>query len=125
MAHFAKLDENNIVKQVVVVDNSIATDEAAGITFLQTLYGTKFTWKQTSYNQGFRKNFAGIDFIYDSSRDAFIERQTYPSWVLNESTCRYDPPHAYPGGPSGDGKKYKWSEEAYQANNENGWSEID
>ena len=62
MAHFAKLDENNIVRQVVVVADSVATDEAAGIAFLESLYGTKFNWKQTSYNESFRKNYAGIGY---------------------------------------------------------------
>ena len=104
MAHFAKLGIGNKVLQVVVVSNDVATNEQAGINFLNNLYGTNDIWKQTSYNSNFRKNFAGINFIYDESRDAFIEPQPYPSWTLNEDTCRYDPPIEKPEG------NYVWNE---------------
>ena len=124
MAHFAKLDENNIVKAVVVVSNDVATDEATGIAFLQNLTVWQ-SWKQTSYNNNIRKNFAGREFTYDEGRDAFIEPKPFQSWVLNESTCRYNPPIAYPGGTGGDGKRYDWNEENHQADNTTGWVEID
>jgi hypothetical protein len=60
MAHFAKIGNDNIVERVEVVSNNVATDEQAGITFLQNLYNDTATWKQTSYNNNIRKNFAGI-----------------------------------------------------------------
>ena len=130
MAHFAKLDENNIVQNVVVVHNNVATTEQAGVDFLNDLYKTSDNWKQTSYNTRagehvlggtpFRKNYAGRGFTYDETRDAFIPPQPFPSWTLNETTCLWDAPVAYPD----DGKKYKWNEEAYQADNTQGWDEI-
>jgi|TARA_B100001093_G_scaffold471573_1_gene493962 hypothetical protein len=107
MAHFAKIDENNIVVQVVVVSNDVATDEQAGITFLQNLYKNTATWKQTSYNNNIRKNFAGIGYTYDSSKDAFISAQPYSSWTLNNDTCRWEAPVAYPD----DDKQYRWNED--------------
>tara|TARA_R100000388_G_C7093544_1_gene88818 strand:+ start:134 stop:478 length:345 start_codon:yes stop_codon:yes gene_type:complete len=106
MAHFAKLGSGNIVLTVEVVSNDIATTEQAGADFLNNLYGTRDVWKQTSYNGNMRKNFAGIGFKYDQARDAFIEPKPFDSWVLNEETCKYDPPIAYPN----DGQNYRWSE---------------
>jgi hypothetical protein len=109
MAHFAKI-EDNLVTQVIVVDNSDILDEsnneseALGIKICQDLLGG--TWVQTSYNGNIRKNYAGIGYTYDSSRDAFIEPIPYPSWVLNETTCKYEAPIAYPS----DGKHYGWNE---------------
>ena len=105
MAHFAKLNEINKVIRVHVVHNDVATSEQAGIDFLNQLHGFGW-WKQTSYNGNFRKNYAGIDYLYDKKRDAFIPPQNFPSWVLNETTCRWDPPVALPD----DGKRYKWNE---------------
>ena len=110
MAHFAKLGKGNKVLSVEVVHNDIATSEQAGVDFLNNLYGTRDVWKQTSYNGNMRKNFAGIGFKYDQARDAFIEPKPFGSWILNEETCRYDPPIAYPS----DGKIYFWNEETKQ-----------
>jgi len=107
MAHFAKLDENNIVKQVVVVSNDIATTEEKGIEFLNNLYRKTGNWKQTSYNNNIRKNFAGIGYTYDEERDAFIQPKPFSSWIFNEETCRWGAPVAYPD----DGKHYTWNEE--------------
>ena len=104
MAHFAKLGIGNKVLKVAVVSNDVATSEQAGIDFLNNLYKTNDVWKQTSYNNNFRKNYAGKNFTYDESRDAFIEPQPYPSWILNEDTCRYDPPIEQPEG------NYVWHE---------------
>ena len=115
MAHFAKIDDNNIVKQVEVVSNDIATSEQAGVDFLNKLYGTEDVWKQTSYNKTIRKNFAGIGFTYDETRDAFIPLKPFTSWTLNETTCRWEAPVAYPD----DGKLYLWNEE-----NER-WDEVE
>lgn len=110
MAHFAQLDENNVVLQVIVIHNNElmgggVESEAKGIEFCQSLFpGTN--WKQTSYNGKMRKNYAGIGFTYDATRDAFIAPQPFPSWMLNESTCGWQPPTPYPT----DGKRYRWDE---------------
>jgi hypothetical protein len=121
MAHFAKLDENNIVTTVNVVhNNELLVDgienEQKGIDFLNTFFNTNNNWKQTSYNTrggvhklggtSFRKNYAGIGHTYDADRDAFIAPQPYPSWTLNDDTCLWDPPVAYPD----DGQIYEWNE---------------
>ena len=111
MAHFAELDENNIVKQVIVVHNNELLDESGieseqkGIDFCTNLFGSR--WVQTSYNGNFRKNFAGSGYLYDSIRDAFVAPQPYPSWVFDEQTCRWEAPVAYPM----DGALYIWNEE--------------
>ena len=109
MAHFAKI-ENDVVVQVIVVDNKDTADangvekEYIGAAFCERLLGG--TWKQTSYNGNFRKNYAGLGYTYDSVRDAFIPPQPYPSWVLNESTCLWQAPIARPD----DEKLYRWDE---------------
>ncbi len=120
MAHFAKLGAGNIVLSVHVVSNDVATTEQAGIDFLNNLYNNRDVWKQTSYNTKagvhlnggtpFRKNYAGVGDTYDQSRDAFIPPKPYNSWVLNETTCRWEAPIAYPD----DGKIYLWNEETQQ-----------
>ena len=109
MAHFAELDADNIVLRVLVVNNEVITEngeekEQLGVDFLANLYGG--TWKQTSYNKNFRKNYTGKDFTYDQTKDAFICPQPYPSWVLNEDTCRWDSPIPRPD----DDKRYIWDE---------------
>jgi len=110
MAHFAKI-ENNIVTQVIVVNNEDIIDEqgneseALGIQLCKELLGGE--WRQTSYNNSFRKKYAGIGDTYDSTRDAFISPQPYPSWVLDENTCRWESPVPYPN----DGNMYIWNEE--------------
>jgi hypothetical protein len=106
MAHFAKLGVGNIIKRVEVVSNDIATTEQAGVDFLNNLYNTRDVWKQTSYNGNIRKNFAGVGFIYDQTRDAFIAPKPFNSWILNEDTCRWEAPVAYPD----DGERYTWNE---------------
>tara|TARA_E500000178_G_C16876783_1_gene687028 strand:+ start:687 stop:1034 length:348 start_codon:yes stop_codon:yes gene_type:complete len=106
MAHFAKLGTGNIVERVEVVSNDIATTEQAGVDFLNNLYNTRDVWKQTSYNNNIRKNFAGIGYQYDQTRDAFISPKPYPSWTLNETTCQWEAPVAYPD----DDNNYSWNE---------------
>ena len=106
MAHFALLDENNIVLRVDVVSNNICQNEAEGVAFLQSLYGNDKVFKQTSYNGNMRKNYAGIGYAYDAVRDAFIPPQPYPSWVLSEESCLWDAPSKIPD----DGEKYEWNE---------------
>ena len=112
MAHFAELDANNVVLRVLVVNDSDTVDadnveqEQIGIVFLQNLVGG--TWAQTSYNNRIRKNYAGIGYAYDQTRDAFIPpKPAFASWVLDEETCRWTPPIPYPT----DGKQYTWDEE--------------
>jgi len=121
MAHFAKLDESNIVIYVTV-----ARDEDDGQEDVLSAR-TGDVYKQTSYNTfagvhklggtPLRKNFAGLGYIYDEDRDAFIPPKPHPSWVLNETTCQWDAPIDYPT----DGNTYYWNEDVYQANNTEGW----
>ena len=112
MAHFAELNESNVVTQVLVVANAELLDggtesEAKGIDFLESLYGHR-NWKQTSYNGNRRKNYAGIGFTYDAGRDAFIPPQPFASWTLDEATCRWVSPVPMPE----DGGPYRWDEDA-------------
>lgn len=112
MAHFAKLDQNNVVTEVHVVNNIelLSVDgsesEVMGVAFLISWSGGYTNWKQTSYNGKIRKNYAGIGYTYDSQRDAFIPPQPFASWVLNEETCLWDAPVAMPS----DGLQYTWEE---------------
>ena len=100
MAHFAELDTDNIVLRVIVVNNEITHDEndieheSLGITFCEDLLGG--TWIQTSYNSNMRKQYAGIDYKYDSTNDVFISTKPYPSWTL-DSNYDWEAPVAYPG----------------------------
>ena len=115
MAHFAEINEENIVTRVLVVDNS---EEDNGQVFLAETLGLGGTWLKTSYNtQGgvhsnggtpFRKNYAGIGYTYDSGRDAFIPPKPYASWVLNEDKCLWDAPTPM---PVEEGKMFRWVEE--------------
>ena len=121
MASFAKIGLNNKVIEVLSVHNNVLKDsngieqEVNGIDFLTKLTGWAI-WKQTSYNTiggvhtkngtPFRKNHAGIGYIYDEDRDAFIPKKIYNSWILNEQTCIWEAPVAKPN----DGKKYNWNE---------------
>ena len=106
MAYFAQLDKDNKVIDIQVVNDDVAVTEAAGVEFLTQLFGGNGWWKQTYIDGGSRKNYAGIGDTYDGSRDAFIPPQNYPSWTLNDSTCKWDPPTPYPD----DGKAYEWNE---------------
>jgi len=118
MAHFAKLGTGNKVQKVIVVSNDVATTEQAGVDFINNLYNTNDIWKQTSFNtrggkhysvnangdmvesedqsKAFRKNFAGINYKYDQTKDAFIAPKPYNSWTLDETTCMWQPPVAKP-----------------------------
>lgn len=119
MAHFAKLNDENIVIAVHVVNNQVilkadgTESELKGKQFLNSLHGTA-KWVQTSYNGTFRKNYAGLGFTYDSERDAFIAQKPFNSWILNEDTCRWESPIPYPS----DGKLYTWNEESLN------WEEL-
>jgi len=111
MATFAKLGLNNKVIEVLSVHNNELLDsngveqEVNGIDFLTKLTGYP-VWKQTSYNNNIRKNHAGIGYTYDEDRDAFIAPKPYASWILNEDTCRWEAPVAYPD----DNNRYTWNE---------------
>ena len=110
MAHFAQLDANNVVTQVVVVDNKDTSDasgvekEHIGAAYLERILGG--TWKQTSYNGNKRKNYAGAGYTFDAARDAFIPPKPFTSWVLNETTCQWEAPTPMPT----DGQMYSWDE---------------
>ena len=106
MAHFAKLGVGNIVETVIVVSNDIATTEQAGVDFVNTLYKTRDVWKQTSYNGNIRKNYAGVGYTYDQTRDAFIPPKPFNSWILNETTCLWEAPVALPDTEN----RYNWNE---------------
>jgi len=111
MASFAKIGLNNKVIEVLSVNNEVLKDsngveqEVNGIDFLTKLTGWAI-WKQTSYNGNIRKNYAGIGMTYDEDRDAFIAPKPFNSWVLNEDTCRWEPPVVHPN----DGQNYNWNE---------------
>ena len=111
MAIFAKIGLNSKVIEVLSVHNDVLKDadgaeqEVLGVDFLTKLSGWAI-WKQTSYNNNIRKNYAGIGFEYDEVRDAFIPPKPYPSWTLDEGTCHWNPPVAHPD----DGKDYDWNE---------------
>jgi len=116
MAHFAKIDSNNIVTNVIRVADGDLLDadgnesEQVGKDFLYSLFGEE-GWVQTSYNSTIRKNYAGVGFKYDSSKDAFIPpKPAYDSWTLNETTCQWEAPVAHPM----DGNLYNWDEENQQ-----------
>jgi len=110
MAHFAKLGVGNIVEQVIVISNDVAITEEAGLDFINKLYNTRDVWKQTSYNNNFRKNFAGIGYHYDQTRDSFIPPKPYHSWILNEETCRWESPIARPEEELEENQYYYWNE---------------
>ena len=112
MAHFAKLDDNNIVIDVNVVNNSDIQDlaypasEPVGIAFLTEWSGGYTKWKQTSYNKNFRGNFAGIGYVYDTTNDVFYAPQPFPSWTLNTTNWTWQSPIPYPN----DENRYSWDE---------------
>ena len=91
-----------MVVKVEVVVNEVITDgdgveqEQLGVDFLNSTYNTNSWYKQASYNATFRKNYPCKGYFYDAGRDAFIPPQPHPSWILNETTCLWEPPVAYP-----------------------------
>ncbi len=100
MSHFAEINNDGIVQRVIVAEQDFINSGAVG---------DSFRWIQTSYNNNFRKNFAGKGSTYDKTKDAFIDPQPYPSWLLNADTCQWEAPIAYPDPD--DGKVYFWDEE--------------
>ena len=141
MAHFAKLDANNIVTQVIVVSNDDTADssgietESIGVAFCQKLVGADTNWKQTSYNGNIRGNYAGIGMTYMTnvatlgvgSTDIFINTQPYASWTVGVGTATWYPP-ANPGdaptlseSDKTAGKYYEWNESNYKSNPATAW----
>jgi hypothetical protein len=134
MAYFAKLNSSNIVTEVITVANSELINEngieseTKGIEFLKSLYGQDTKWIQTSYNTRFgthikngiplRKNFAGVGYIYDENRDAFIREKPFNSWILNENKCKFEPPVPMPETPWPVDTYYIWDEDSIS------WKEI-
>jgi hypothetical protein len=118
MAHFALIDENNFVLQVVVVSNNELIDEEnvesekKGINFLKSIFGENTNWVQTSYNGKIRANYAGIGFSYDAENNVFIAPKPYDSWVLNKQTFTWEPPIQKPEFPAA------WNEQSLS------WVEI-
>jgi hypothetical protein len=116
MAYFAKLGTGNIVEQVISINNAVITDsngdeqEQLGSDFINKLYNTRDVWKQTSYNRNFRKNYAGIGYQYDQTRDAFIPPKPFNSWILNETTCLWEAPVAKPTAELEWNEYYFWNE---------------
>lgn len=127
MAHFAELNDENMVIRVIVVSDEDAgpLPGLAGEIFCANLLSGR--WKQTSYNTrggvhhdsatnlpdsgvAFRKNYAGSGYFYDESRDAFIYAQPFPSWIVDEDTCWWVPPVPQPIQPAAEGYYYKWDE---------------
>jgi|TARA_Y100000296_G_scaffold55073_1_gene63230 hypothetical protein len=111
--YFAKLSLNSKIQEVYSVGENNAPDEKAGIEFLNKQTNYPF-WVETFKDRSKRKNYAGKGMTYDEDRDAFISKQSFNSWVLNEDTCQWEAPVAYPD----DGKVYDWNEETTS------WEEV-
>ena len=122
MAHFAELDENNVVKRVLVVNdeyirrNDGVEIEQLGIDHLKLVYGQDTIWKQTSYNNKIRVRFGQVGFTYNQQYNAFIPPKPHDSWIFNTETCNWDPP--VPTPPAKEGFTYVWDE------NTRSWEEI-
>ena len=139
MAHFAQLDDNNVVINVIVIANEDTSDsegnevESVGISLCKSLLGGSDTnWKQTSYNANMRGNYAGIGYTYMQdvatlgvgATDIFIEQQPYSSWSIGISTAKWYAPIPEPAltdEQDAAGMYYEWDESAYQADNTTGW----
>jgi len=140
MAHFAQLDENNVVTQVIVVGNSDTADvngvesENIGVAFCQSLLGADTNWKQTSYNGNMRGNYAGIGMTFMSgvatlgvgSTDVFMPQQPYASWTISTTEAVWVSPlgdaPTLTAEQQAAGSYYAWDESAYQADNTTGWT---
>ena len=138
MAHFAQLDSNNVVTNVIVISNDDITDingneaESIGVAFCQKLVGSDTNWKQTSYNGKMRGNYAGIGYTYMSnvatlgvgSTDVFISQQPYASWSIGVGTAQWYAPIPEPAltdDQIASMSYYTWDESAYQEDNTTGW----
>ena len=116
MGHFAQLNEDNIVIQVIVLDNNkFNDDEETGIQYLKNMFGDDTVWKQTSYNNNLRLNFASIGCEYLEDKDIFRSPQPFPSWNYDFELNGWIPPVSYPN----DNKEYAWNEETKS------WAEVE
>ena len=135
MSHFAKI-EDGIVTQVIVAEQDFIDTYHSDETRVQTSYNTRegkhyepqngeqdYSVESADQNKALRKNFAGVGMIYDATRDAFYLPQPHASWSLNETTCIWESPISYPVERTGE-DRYQWNEDAYQADNTQGWEEI-
>jgi hypothetical protein len=119
MAHFARINENNIVDEIIVINNEdcqnldFPESESVGQEFITSI-GLSGNWKQTSYNANFRKKYSGIGDTFDETRNAFITPKPFTSWILNEDTCIWESPIERPT----DGNLYRWNED------EQSWEEV-
>ena len=115
MSHFAHIDQNNIVTQVIVAEQDFINSGAVGdpSSWIQTSYNT-YAGQHALGGTPLRKNYAGIGYSYDASRDAFIPPKPFNSWTLNETTCLWEAPTPYPT----DGKIYNWNENTLS------WDEV-
>ena len=131
MAHFAQLDDNNVVTNVIVVSNDDTSDnngvesEGIGVAFCQQLLGADTNWKQTSYNGNMRVRYAGIGYSYNESLNAFVPPQPYASWTLDNGTADWVSPLGAAPALTAEQESarsyYTWDESAYQADNTTGW----
>ena len=141
MAHFAQLDSDNVVTQVIVVSNDDTSDsngvevESIGVAFCQKLLGASTNWKQTSYNSNMRGNYAGIGYTFMSgvatlgvgSTDVFVPQKPYASWTLSTTAAVWEPPSTPGAAPAlteeerTAGKYYVWNESNYQADPATAW----
>ena len=120
MAHFAQIDENNVVINITTINNENILDkngnedESIGIAFCKNIFGENTSWVQTSYSGKIRKNYAGVGYAYDKIRNAFIPPRIFQSWLLDENTCKWVSPVPYPSDGFTDGKLnekvYEWDE---------------
>jgi hypothetical protein len=141
MAHFAQLDDNNVVTQVIVVSNDDTSDsngvetESIGVAFCQKLLGASTNWKQTSYNGNMRGNYAGIGYVYSTgvatlgvgSTDVFMPAKPYASWTVSTTAAQWEPPSTPGAAPTltdeevAANKYYVWNESNYQADPATAW----
>ena len=130
MAHFARLNEDNIVQEVIVINNNElldengVEDESLGVAFCQSLYGSDTIWKQTSYNSNFRYYYAGPGDTYSHTLDAFIPPKPFDSWVLDTNAIIWNAPIEKPSLTQEQfdaGYYYVWDEVSYQEDNTTGW----
>lgn len=141
MAHFAQLDDNNVVTQVIVVSNDDTSDsngvetESIGVAFCQKLLGASTNWKQTSYNGNMRGNYAGIGYVYSTgvatlgvgSTDVFMSAQPYASWTVSTTAAQWEPPSTPGAVPTltddevAANKYYVWNESNYDADPATAW----
>ena len=141
MAHFAQIDSNNLVTQVIVVSNDDTSDsngvevESIGVAFCQKLLGASTNWKQTSYNGNMRGNYAGIGYVYSTgvatlgvgSTDVFMPAQPYASWTVSTTAAQWEPPSTPGAAPTltddqvAAGSYYVWNESNYDADPATAW----